>query len=62
METSRLSALYTLITWVWMGFTIQIISAVFPAMVITAKFGKLSTKFSLRMATKKAGPLLACLK
>jgi hypothetical protein len=36
----RLTALYTLITWVWMGFTIQIISAVFPATVITAKFGK----------------------
>jgi hypothetical protein len=26
-----------------MGFTIQIISAVFPATLITAEFGKLST-------------------
>jgi hypothetical protein len=36
----RLTALYTLITGVWMGFTIQIISVVFPATLITAKFGK----------------------
>ncbi len=36
----KVTALYTLITGDWMGFTIQIISAVFPATLITAEFGK----------------------
>jgi hypothetical protein len=39
-------------------FDMQIISATFQGEVITAGFGKVSTKHSLRMATKKAGPQL----
>jgi hypothetical protein len=50
------TALYTLITGVWMGFTIQIISAVFPATLIAAEFGKIIAPE--RRANKKAGAWL----
>jgi hypothetical protein len=41
-----------------MGFTIQIISAVFPATLITAEFGKITTMPNINPAIKKAGPWL----